>query len=222
MKVMESSISESDILKIKDAVKNHKPVEFSCSTLTAEQKTRFTEILQVFLDACNQQHLYTCLSYCLLELLDNASKANAKRVYFKENNLNIEDEVDYKKGITAFKQNLSEKNQHYIEELKNGFLKIDLQLSIDNVICLKVINNIKITEIEYKRINEKIEKTSAYNNMEDAIFDVDQTEGSGLGIITIIIMLKKLGLKTSNLRFSRGADSTVATLEIPVDSFIEI
>ena len=151
-------IGKEDISQIQNAVKTHKPVEFSCYTLTSAQKKRFTEILAVFLDACNQSHLYNCLSYCLLELLDNASKANAKRIYFQENKLDINNEADYKKGMEKFKTNLSDNSRHYIEELENGILKVDLQLSIDNVICLQVSNNTEITEIEYKRINEKIAK----------------------------------------------------------------
>ena len=83
MKVESESLSKEEISKIRDAVKNRQPVDFYCYTLSLEQKQRFQEILNVFLDACNEADLFNCLSYCLFELLDNASKANAKRIFFQ-------------------------------------------------------------------------------------------------------------------------------------------
>lgn len=222
MKVNNAEVSEQDIINIKEAVKNHKPIDFSCYTLTPEQKSRFLEILKLFLQECAQEHLFNCLSYCLLELLDNASKANAKRIYFQEKNLNINDDVDYQNGMKTFKSNISENSKHYIEELRSGFLEVHLLLSLDNVISLRVSNNTKITQAEYNRIQEKIAKTKKYTSLEDAFCDIDQTEGSGLGIISIVLMLKKLGLDTENLKFSVTDNETVATIEIPVDSFCSL
>jgi hypothetical protein len=52
--------------------------------------------------------------------------------------------------------------------------------------------------------------------------DIDQTEGSGLGIITVLVMLKKLGLNSDHLHFDTSETETVATIEIPKDSMEEI
>ena len=222
MKVEEEDISEQEIESIKVAVKTRQPVDFFCYTLTPSQKVRFQKILNIFLEECDQTYLYNYLSYCLFELLDNASKANAKRVFFKEKNLNINDEADYKNGMEAFKEDLTENTDHYLEELKSGKLMVHLLLSANDVITITVSNNTKITEAEYKRIQTKIEKTKNYANLADAISDIDQTEGSGLGIITVIIMLKKLGLNTNNLKFNITDNETVATIEIPKDTLEEV
>ena len=80
MKVNDKVISEADIENIKIAVQSRQPVDFFCYTLTPEQKERFLKILKVFLEECDQDYLFNYLSYCLFELLDNASKANAKRI----------------------------------------------------------------------------------------------------------------------------------------------
>ena len=222
MKVDSADLSEQDILNIKDAVQQRHPIDFCCYTLTPEQKTRFLQILKIFLDECQQEHLFNCLSYCLLELLDNASKANAKRIYFQEKNLNIDNAEDYQDGMKSFKANLSDNSKHYIEELRSGMLEVHLLLSLDNVISLRVSNNTKITQAEYQRIQEKIAKTRNYVSLEDAFGDIDQTEGSGLGIISIVLMLKKLGLDTDNLKFAVTDKETVATIEIPADSFCDL
>lgn len=222
MKVNDKVISEADIETIKVAVQNRQPIDFFCYTLTPEQKERFHKILRIFLEECNQEYLFNYLSYCLFELLDNASKANAKRIYFKEHNLNINNEQDYKNGMKAFKENLDENNLHYEEELEAVHLEVHLLLSADNIISITVSNNTKITDSEYKRIKEKIEKTKVYNTMADAMNDIDQTEGSGLGIITVLIMLKKMGLASDHLKFQTTDNETIATIEIPKDTLEEI
>ncbi len=222
MKVEDCCITEEEIESIKVAVRTRQPVDFFCYTLTPDQKSRFQKILEVFLNECGQNYLYNYLSYCLFELLDNASKANAKRVFFKENKLNINNELDYKNGMQAFKAELSDNTDHYLEELKSGELKVHLLLTANDVITITVANNTKITESEYKRICDKIEKTKNYSDLADAISDIDQTEGSGLGIITVIIMLKKLGLNPNNLSFKITDNETVATIEIPKDTMEEI
>lgn len=221
MKVQEDNVTEEDIRNIKEAVAKRQPVDFYCYTLTLEQKQRFQNLLNIFLEACNESFLFNCLSYCLFELLDNASKANAKRIFFQEQNLNINDTSDYQNGMKTFKENLSENKEHYKKELATGRLQVHLQLSADDVICVSVTNNTKITNAEYKRIQDKIEKTKIYNDVADAFTDIDQTEGSGLGIITIVIMLKKLGLDTNCLTFSTSEDETIASIIIPKDSLID-
>lgn len=222
MKVNSKVISDADIESIKVAVKTRKPVDFFCYTLTPDQKERFQDILNIFLEECDQKYLFNYLSYCLFELLDNASKANAKRIYFKEHNLNIDDEKDYQNGMKDFKSTLDENAMHYQEELKAGKLQVHLLLSADDVISITVSNNTKITDLEYHRIKEKIEKTKVYNTMADAINDIDQTEGSGLGIITVLIMLKKLGLASDHLKFKTTDTETIASIEIPKDSLEEV
>lgn len=215
MKVDTVELSMDDIQSIKDAVRERRPVNFYCYTLTLEQKQRFQNILDVFLKECDEYYLFNCLSYCLFELLDNASKANAKRIYFKEQNLDIDNQKDYASGMKNFKSNLSDNKQHYKDELESGLLQVHLQLSANDVISLSVSNNTKITENEYKRIQDKIDKTKNYDNVADAFADIDQTEGSGLGIITIVIMLRKLGLTMDCLKFSTTEEETVASIVIP-------
>ena len=222
MEINPKVISNADIESIKVAVKTNKPVDFYCYTLTPDQKTRFQEILNIFLKECDQTYLYNYLSYCLFELLDNASKANAKRIYFKEHNLDINNEKDYQNGMKDFKSTLDENTLIYQEKLKEGKLQVHLLLSADDIITITVSNNTKITDLELHRIKDKIEKTKVYNTMADAMNDIDQTEGSGLGIITVLIMLKKMGLASDNLKFTTTDTETIATIEIPKDSLEEI
>lgn len=215
-------LNEEDVSRIRTAIANKSSVEFSCYTLTPQQKDRFLNILTLFLDECNQPQLFNCLSYCLLELLDNASKANAKRIYFQKNNLNINNSADYENGMKNFKSNLNDHAADYIDELNQSFLQVMLHLSSEDNISLTVTNNTKITEKEYERILSKIDLTSKYETIADALSDVDSTEGCGLGIVSIVLMLKTLGLSKENLKFKISDNITEATIEIPVDVYGEL
>ena len=222
MKVEETELSENEISYIKKAVKDRQPIDFFCYTLTPDQKIRFQKILAIFLEECNQMYLYNYLTYCLFELLDNGSKANAKRIFFQEHHLDINNEDDYKNGMKTFKETLLENTLHYQEKLKAGELRVRLLLTANDVISVTVSNNTKITDSEYARIQDKINKTKVYNSIAEAVSDIDQTEGSGLGIITVLVMLKKLGLDANNLKFDTTENETVATIEIPKDTIEEI
>ncbi len=222
MKVEETELSENEISYIKKAVKDRQPIDFFCYTLTPDQKIRFQKILAIFLEECNQMYLYNYLTYCLFELLDNGSKANAKRIFFQEHHLDINNEDDYKNGMKTFKETLLENTLHYQEKLKAGELRVHLLLTANDVISVTVSNNTKITDSEYARIQDKINKTKIYNSIAEAVSDIDQTEGSGLGIITVLVMLKKLGLDANNLKFDTTENETVATIEIPKDTIEEI
>ena len=222
MKVEETELSENEISYIKKAVKDRQPIDFFCYTLTPDQKIRFQKILAIFLEECNQMYLYNYLTYCLFELLDNGSKANAKRIFFQEHHLDINNEDDYKNGMKTFKETLLENTLHYQEKLKAGELRVHLLLTANDVISVTISNNTKITDSEYARIQDKINKTKVYNSIAEAVSDIDQTEGSGLGIITVLVMLKKLGLDANNLKFDTTENETVATIEIPKDTIEEI
>ena len=57
------------------------------------------DVLAAFLEELNQKYMTEYLTYCLNELVTNSKKANTKRIYFQEKNLNILDPVEYELGI---------------------------------------------------------------------------------------------------------------------------
>lgn len=222
MRIDIGHIGDEEIAKIKEATQTRETIEFYSNVMTREIEENFQRVLVVFLTACNQTHLFNCLSYCTLELLANANKANAKRLYFKEQNLNITNEKDYSSGMENFKAALSGNKIHYMTELETSLLEIHLFLTSDDVITVKVSNNTQITPFEYQRIQEKIAMAKQYDSMEAALTCVDQTEGSGLGLIIIVLMLKELGLDETHLKYDINSNETVATIEIPLDSYAEL
>ncbi len=157
---------------------------------------------------------------CIKELLNNAAKANLKRILFKINNLDINNEEQYLKAMVKFKDLLVEKNYRtYLDDLKKGRLWISIAFKNDkNGLSIEVVNNAKITVIEDKRLREKLKKAMHYEDIVQFYLEQgDEIEGAGMGIALIIILLKGLGLDPSLFRIGNTKEGqTFARLELPL------
>ena len=78
-----------DSSKIKTAIQAEIPLTITTYTLPQEIVVYIDDILKAFLVEINQEQIFDPLSYCLKELINNAKKANTKRVYFLDKKLDI-------------------------------------------------------------------------------------------------------------------------------------
>ena len=223
MNEKEFSLQEEDKEKIKSAVKFHNPMEITSYTLPKNMEVYIQEVLGEFLLECHQEHMIDYLKFCVDELLNNSKKANTKRIYFKEKNLDINDEQDYNEGMMFFKDETLLNIDHYLEEQKKAGLYIKLILKKeDDFITIEVRNNCALTKFEKDRIDEKIDLAMHYSNISDVFANVlDQTEGAGLGIIIIILMLQKIGLSKDNYHIISTDSETITRIELPLNKDIQ-
>lgn len=215
-------LTEQDKEKIRLAVQLHTPLEVMSYTLPREKERYIQEILMYFLIQCHQEHMTDNLVFCLSELLTNAKKANTKRIYFKEQKLDINNEMDYHQGMVSFKDDMLANLEHYLLLQKEAGLYIKLILQLyDEGIKIEIRNNSVLTVFEKQRINEKLKIARKYEEPKQVIARViDQTEGAGLGIIIIVLMLRKIGLpKDSYKVFSTDAE-TVTQMILPLNAQI--
>ena len=78
-------------------------------------------------------------------------------------------------------------------------------------------NNVEITRKEQIRVFDRIARSRAFSSMEEAFSTVlDNSEGAGLGIVILILMLKKIGLDEDAFDIEVENGETVATLAIPL------
>lgn len=223
MNEKEFSLQEEDKEKIKSAVKFHNPMEITSYTLPKNMEVYIQEVLGEFLMECHQEHMIDYLKFCVDELLNNSKKANTKRIYFKEKNLDINDEQDYNEGMMFFKDETLLNIDHYLEEQKKAGLYIKLILKKEeDFIKIEVRNNCALTKFEKDRIDEKIDLAMHYSNISDVFANVlDQTEGAGLGIIIIILMLQKIGLSKDNYHIISNESETITRIELPLNKDIQ-
>jgi putative nucleotidyltransferase with HDIG domain len=208
-----------DESKIKKAVQSGIPLTITTFTLPHEIENYVEEVVAVFLREVSQENLKDYVVYCIQELAVNAKKANTKRVYFTERGLDINNPDDYKEGMLNFKENTLQNIAHYLQMQKEKGLYIKLVLQIKkNIIHIEVRNNSAITKIEQIRIHDKLARSRQYNNLEDALSQVlDDSEGAGLGLVILVLMLKKIGLTEDCFDIVGTEKETVARIVIPLD-----
>jgi putative nucleotidyltransferase with HDIG domain len=208
-----------DESKIKKAVQSGIPLTITTFTLPHEIEIYIEQVLTIFLREVNQEQLKDYVVYCVQELAVNAKKANTKRVYFKEKNLNINDPEDYKEGMTHFKEETLKHIDHYLQVQKDEGLYIRLVFQVKkNVVNIEVRNNIAITKIELVRIQDKLARSRQYNSLEEALTQVlDDTEGAGLGLVILTLMLKKMGLDEDCFDIMGTDTETIARILLPLE-----
>ena len=203
--------------KIKCSVGLQLPIEMTSYTLPRNMEVYIHNVVEMFLEECHQEQLKENLEFCINELLTNAKKANTKRVYFKEKGLDINNPDDYKVGMENFKMDTLTNIDHYLElqRLEGLYVKLSLKILGDQI-HIEIKNNVQMTVFEKQRIQEKLDKVKQYENM-DVVFQnvLDQSEGAGLGIIIIILMLQKVGLSKENYRVISTEDETITSIVLP-------
>ncbi|MCB1315018.1 MAG: hypothetical protein KDK27_03645 [Leptospiraceae bacterium] len=156
------------------------------------------------------------------ELVMNAAKANLKRVLLLKYNLNPEDPEHYEECMRLFKQNLPENR---IRTFRRDFkthnlpIKITFMYRPHKVLKVAIKNNFTLLPQEEERIREKFKTSAQYTDlMQFYLEHGDDTEGAGMGITLVGILLTQSGINKRNFAvYSSHADhETVARLEIPL------
>jgi len=206
-----------DVDKVSQAIKLEVPLVMTTYTLPRKVEQYIEQVVTIFLDYVKQSRLRDNVIYCIQELVVNAKKANTKRVYFIDHGLDLNDANDYKTGMSTFKEDTLNNINYYLELQRQQGLYIKLILHLkDNIITIEVRNNATITASELERVQRRLNKAKEFEEMEDAIVQlVDDTEGAGLGLIMLVVMLRKLGLGADAFNILKTDKETVARIVIP-------
>lgn len=211
---MAKQVDESKVLQ---AARSSIPLTVKSFTLPHETEVYLEEILGVFLKELGQDRLKDPLAYCLRELAVNAKKANTKRVYFKERALDIASQEEYEEGMRDFKQSTLDNISYYLELQKNEGLYIKVVFHAKGkTFSVSVHNNVLISRKEQLRVYDRVARARAFESMEEALSTVlDDSEGAGLGIVIMVLMLKKIGLDEEAFDIDVEGEETVARITIP-------
>ncbi len=168
----------------------------------------------------NILHLKKFFLSSLRESLHNSIKANLKRAFFLQNNLDIQNESAYKKGMNLFEKIVQEdKLSIFIPESKKRgfFAELAVEHSSDAII-FKIINNAPMTSEEEVRVRKKfhaaMENTNFLTYLENGL---DLSEGAGLGIALTVSILRGLGLDPNTYRIYKNSKQTIVRLVFPLN-----
>jgi len=208
-----------DVNKIKMAIQAGIPLSITTYTLPHEMEIYMKDVLTAFLNELNQEQMVEYLNYCLEELINNAKKANTKRVYFEDKHLDITKQHDYEIGMQNFKEDTMNNLKYYLSQQKKEGLYIKMILQTrSNKIKIEVRNNVELTIFEYKRIHDKLNRAQQYTSVDEVLNQVlDESEGAGLGLIIMILMLEKIGLTEENYQVLCENGETITRLILPLN-----
>lgn len=157
------------------------------------------------------------------ELIVNSTKAAIKRLFFLNEQKNPFDQEEYQSGMQEFKVQLSRENLPiYYEKIREKELKTSFSLLHDEQkIVIMVASHFLLFEQEEKRIRQKFKTAQKYDNLVEFYMDHgDSTEGAGLGITLVEILMAQNGFDKHlfTIYCSPATKQTIAKIIIPLDS----
>lgn len=203
--------------EIYDRIVNGEPVKLGFKYVTDDLLMFINSILTRELAKHDLQYLIYSVVTILRELIVNSLKANAKRIFFQKNNLDINNPDQYKEGVERFKEDIIGDFESIKDDMLNNDHSINLNISEESdYIFFTVKNSVPIIPEELKRINCRIAVAIQQANFSD-IYDKieDETEGAGLGIALVVMFLKSMGIDPSSFTIKSDNKITVASFKIP-------
>ncbi|MBI3396055.1 MAG: histidine kinase [Spirochaetia bacterium] len=208
------------------AVQNGKVLTLKTHRMTEMVEDHIKHALESILSKTKHDNLIHVLYTILKELVINGCKANQKRIFFEERNLDILNPGQYKTGNDEYKASFSEEMSlsYGLKARSRGYYcLIDFTFD-ENGLTLEVVNNTAIAQQEEQSMREKLKRAMGYNDIAEFYMDqanMGESEGAGLGLALIIILLKGEGVDPKFFRIIIEQDRTVARVEIPfTDKFV--
>lgn len=108
--------------------------------------------------------------------------------------LDRNNEAEYWVGMRHVRHDTIANIEQYVPLLRDARLTITVQFKLNrDVMMIAIRNNLKLTWIERRKIEEKIVRSRTYAIMAEAYGSIEDTsEGAGLGIVMMVIMLRSL------------------------------
>jgi len=201
------------------AVDDGKVIRIISYAMSPDVEGTLDKIVEKILGKYKRLDLKSLVYTCTKELAINATKAILKRIFFAENNIDINNVKEYNKGMALYKKIMNENSSiDYGKKAKKKGLYVRISFLYDNdLLKIEVINNTEITTEEETRLRERLAKTMQYNDLMQYYMDnADDTEGEGMGIALIVILLKGENINPNLFRIYSENSQTIARIEIPI------
>ncbi|RHX84972.1 histidine kinase [Leptospira stimsonii] len=212
--------------KLSELIQTRSRITVQSSRMNSKLEKYVLRIITEILAKVGQSRYVEMLYTITKEMSINGVKANQKRVFFEDEGLDIRNPEEYEKGVAAFKAKFSERmaDEYGKRCLARGIsVKLNITYTLDGIV-VEVTNNTPVIAEEQERMREKMRKAMGYNDIAEFYMDnMDNTEGAGLGIALIMILLKSENIDPHLFRIMTHEHETVARVEIPFsENYISI
>jgi HD-like signal output (HDOD) protein len=209
---------EIDRAKVHHAAKNGIPLVIRSHNLPADTRETLEKLLRTFLEELGQTGFFDLLAYGLRELADNGLRANLKRVHFQECGLDINDPEQNARGLASFAADSADTAQRYQTLLveQDRWIKVTFLIRAETL-YLNVRNNATATTLELETLRQRVAGAWRFGSIGEYFSPGPSgNEGAGLGLVTLVLILRKLGLDDRSFEFGLAGTDTSATLKIPM------
>ena len=143
MQNTENTSRYCDITRVLECIASGKPFDMNLNGPTPEGREYIKCIIKEYLKQIGKEKFYNLVCLCMEEIISNSVKANVKRAYFVENNLDINNHNDYEIGMKNFREHgianckdrefINKIPTHLIETITTTAIKITNKLSISTM-----------------------------------------------------------------------------------------
>ncbi|MCZ8156777.1 MAG: hypothetical protein O9264_11690 [Leptospira sp.] len=206
---------------VDSSVLKNRKISYYTRFLDDSGEEKLAYIIQAIMTHHNQSELIELVYTACKEFVMNSTKAAIKRIVFDELKMNNEgiapDEVEMMK---SFKASIIGRNFTYFRE-KMKERRIQTKISFDankERLIARVSNNFALLPIEEIRIREKFQLAKEFDNLPQFFLQhSDETEGAGLGITLVGILMSQYGIDRRLLTIYSEPNTgyTIARLELP-------
>ncbi|WP_425324587.1 HDOD domain-containing protein [Leptospira wolffii] len=206
-----------NVPELAESLASGKEIDLEYRFISDEDHQQIYLLLLQALGNLDRLFLTEVVSTVLKELLMNANKANAKRIFFLSEGLNINEPSHYNKGMRRFLEEIIHKWDDQEKVLKGSNLSVRLRAKIMNQNLIFLVENDAILlPQEMERIKARLESASKFNDLSDAFLSMsDSQESAGLGLVLIQLLLKNSGIGSDKFKIESDGKITRATLVIP-------
>ncbi|MCB1318731.1 MAG: hypothetical protein KDK34_00675, partial [Leptospiraceae bacterium] len=167
------------------------------------------------LEARDMGALHGPLRALLTELINNAFKANLKRMYFEDQGLRLDS--DYQQGMDGFRRELERNSGGLMATMaeRSHTVRVVLGTQADSL-RIEVENSVGMHPSERQTVTEilsQVQRLQSHNG--DTVRPVDRSEGGGLGLKMAAFMVANLGWPAESLNFATDEEFTRFELRIP-------
>lgn len=194
-------LSVRDYAQVRKAITTGSNVILKTSSYSALHRDHVDQVLSLYLYELGLVHLHNSLAFCVHELAGNARNALMKRIWFVDEGLDIRDRACYKQRVPDFRAAVASDPQKYLRRLERSDYHIRFMFAHSpDQSWIIVENNTPLLPIERERIERKMVVAREFETMADAYAAItDFSEGAGLGIAMVLVMLRGLGLTSDSL-----------------------
>ncbi len=205
--------------EIDNAIEKKSDIVFISYSMLDETDEKIRYTVRRIMEKYNKEDWFTPVFSAIKELTANALKANAKKILIEEGIINETDPI--LEIVRKLRTILNERAvlEYGIKKKKKALsTRIYFRMLSDSVI-IKVINNLPLSDSELKRVRDRINISSRYDNIAEFFLDYPDpaAEGMGLGLCMVITLLKSINIDQNNFSITTdGAEKTCAEMILPL------